>query len=68
MDFVVDLDRILIPIEVKVSATPRPAMVNSIKIFQNDYGNHAGHGYVVHPGDMNLPLGEKIDALPFAEL
>ncbi len=68
VDFVVDLDRKLIPIEVKVSATPRPAMANSIKIFQNDYGNQVGHGYVVHPGNMNLPLGGKIDALPFAEL
>ena len=68
VDIVVDLDTKLIPIEVKLSATPRPAMANSVKIFQNDYGNQAGHGYVVHPGDMNLPLGEKVDALPFAEL
>ena len=68
VDFVVDLDTRLIPIEVKLSATPRPAMANSIKIFQNDHRNQAGQGYVVHPGDMNLPLSEKIDALPFAEL
>ena len=29
-------------------------------------GNPAG--YVVHPGDVRLPLGRTVTALPFAEL
>ncbi len=47
VDFIVDVGRGLIPIEVKLSATP---------------------GYVVHPGDLRLPLGPSVTSLPFAEL
>jgi hypothetical protein len=58
----------LVPIEVKLSATPRPAMASSIKTFQQDFENKALPGYVVHPGDMRLPLGSHVTALPFSEL
>ena len=56
------------PIEVKLSATPRPAMASAIKTFQKDLGDRALPGYVVHPGDIVLPLGPGVTALPFAEL
>jgi predicted AAA+ superfamily ATPase len=58
----------LIPIEVKLSTTPRPIMAASVKIFQEDYGGKAGPGYVVHPGMIRLPLGSNTTALPFEEL
>ena len=58
----------LVPIEVKLLATPRPAMASSIRKFQQDFGNKATPGYVVHPGDMRLPLGSNVTALPFTEL
>jgi uncharacterized protein len=45
----------LVPIEVKLSATPRPAMASSIKTFQEDFGDKAMPGYVVHRGDMRHP-------------
>ena len=66
VDFVVETPSGLVPIEVKLSATPRPAMAASIKIFREDIGSNAMPGYVVHPGDMRLPLGEGVTALPFA--
>ena len=68
VDFVVETARKLVPIEVKLSATPRPAMANSIRRFQSDLAGAAMPGYVVHPGDLRLPLGSKVTALPFAEL
>ena len=58
----------LVPIEVKLSATPRPAMAESIMTFQRDFGGKAGPGYVVHPGDVRLPLSSGVTAIPFADL
>jgi hypothetical protein len=43
-------------------------MAFSIKTFQKDMGDKAMPGYVVHPGDVRLPLGPNVTALPFAEL
>ncbi len=68
VDFVVETGGNLVPIEVKLSATPRPAMASAIKIFQKDFGDKALPGYVVHPGDIMLPLSPDVTALPFAEL
>jgi predicted AAA+ superfamily ATPase len=58
----------LVPVEVKLSATPRSAFSSSIKIFQKDYGKRVLPGYVVHSGDVRLPLAPGVTALPFAEL
>lgn len=68
VDFVVEAAGKLVPIEVKLSATPRTAMASSIKSFQEDFGDKALAGYVVHPGNIRLPLGLNVVALPFAEL
>jgi len=68
VDFIVVTERGLVPIEVKLSATPRPAMASAVKTFQKDFGDKALPGYVVHPGDMMLPLCPGVTALPFALL
>lgn len=68
VDLVVDTGTVLVPIEVKSSATPRPAMGDSIRTFRADLGRRAAEGYVLHAGDMRLPLGPGVQALPFAEL
>ncbi len=68
VDFVIETGGKLVPIEVKLSATPRPAMAAAIKTFQRDMEGTAMPGYVVHPGDIFLPLGSGVTALPFANL
>ena len=68
VDFVVETGGRLVPIEVKLSATPRPAMAAAIKTLHADLGRAALPGYVVHPGDIHLPLGPRVTALPFADL
>lgn len=68
VDLVVEAGGKLIPIEVKLSATPRPAMADAIRTFKEDFGRKAGAGYVVHPGDVRLPLAPGVTALPFGEL
>jgi predicted AAA+ superfamily ATPase len=68
VDIVVDAGRKLIPFEVKLSSTPRPAMAKGILTFQRDFGEKAAPGFVVHPGDSRLPLARDVTALPFQEL
>ena len=68
VDFVIEAGESLVPVEVKVSATPRPAMAKAIRMLQRELGATATPGYVVHPGDVALPLGQGARALPFGEL
>ena len=68
VDIVVESCGKLVPIEVKLSATPRPGMAGSIRTLQKDLGAEAMPGYVVHPGDVRLPLGSGATALPFSDL
>lgn len=68
VDFVVDTGSTLIPIEVKTSATPRPAMAAGIVAFRELLGAKTAPGYVVHAGDVRLPLAPDVTALPFVEL
>lgn len=68
VDFVVETAGRLVPVEVKLTATPRPGMASSIRTFREDFGKKAFPGYVVHPGDVRLPLGPNVTALPFGGL
>ena len=68
VDIVVESDGKLVPIEVKLSATPRLSMAAAIRTLQKDLGPAAPPGYVVHPGDVRLPMGSGVTALPFSNL
>jgi len=68
VDFIVEDGGLLIPIEAKLSATPRTAMASGIQAFRQDLGKKAGAGYVIHPGDVRLPIAQGVTALPFGEL
>ena len=68
VDLLVETGGKLVPIEVKLSATPKSPMAAGIRALRDDLGNKIASGYVVHPGEIRLPLGEGITALPFAEM
>jgi hypothetical protein len=68
VDILVDFAGKIIPIEVKLSATPRPEMASSIKMFLKDFGEKSMRGYVVHGGNVQLPLGSGVIALPYSAL
>jgi len=68
VDFVVQTEGSLVPIEVKLSATPRAAMAAGIRAFRRDFGDRSAPGYVIHGGDTRLPLGPDATAWPFAWL
>ncbi|MBM4029013.1 MAG: ATP-binding protein [Planctomycetes bacterium] len=63
VDFVVEHAGRCIPIEAKLSSTPRPRMASGIEAFARDFPE-SEKGYVVHTGDMILPLGEHALGLP----
>ena len=68
VDLIVETAGQIVPIEVRLSATPRPGMARAIRTLQRDLGAGAMPGYVVHPGDVRLPVGPGATALPFADL
>jgi uncharacterized protein len=68
VDLLVETGSMLVPIEVKLSSTPLPTMASGIRTLREDLGGKAGPGYVVHGGDLRLPLGPEITAIPFGEL
>jgi hypothetical protein len=43
-------------------------MTSGIRAFQEDSGGRSAPGYVIHAGDLRLPLAPGITALPFSEL
>jgi predicted AAA+ superfamily ATPase len=68
VDIVVEFGSRLVPLEVKLSSTPRPAMASSIKTFREDFKEKAALGYILHTGSVQLPLGPGVTALPFRKL
>ncbi len=68
VDFVVETGGRLVPVEVKLSATPRQIMARSINVFCEEIGEAAMPGYVVHPGEMCLPLSPDAVTLPLTQL
>ncbi len=68
VDLIVETAGRLIPIEIKMSATPDRSMARNIVLFRKDHYGKAEKGFVVHPGDVTLPLARDAVALPFADL
>jgi predicted AAA+ superfamily ATPase len=67
VDFLVLSRGRIVPVEVKLSATPRPALAKPILGLQEALGNRGGHGFVVHPGIGALPLAATVTSLGFEE-
>jgi len=68
VDFLIETEHTLTPVEVKASSTPRPAMAAGIHALRRDLGSRVGSGIVVHTGSHTLPLGEGVMAVPFGSL
>jgi uncharacterized protein len=68
VDLLVEADGQIIPIEIKQGATPHPRMARHVHGLRRDLGPATHPGFVIHGGDVRLPLGEGTIALPFAEL
>lgn len=67
VDLVVEHGGRLVPVEVKLSATPHPSMAAGILAFRADYRDQAGEGFVVHTGTGRLPLAPAVSAMSWEE-
>jgi hypothetical protein len=47
---------------------PRSAMTRNLTAFRKDLQERAAPGYVIHPGEVRLPLAPGVTALPFNDL
>jgi hypothetical protein len=68
VDLIVETAGKLIPIEIKMSATPDRSMARNIVSLRKELYGQSEKGFVVHPGDVTLPLVPDAVALPFADL
>ncbi len=68
VDLIVETDSGLVPVEVKLGATPSPSMAKGIEAFRKDHGGRAERGLVIHSGAEVLPLGPSVLAWPFSAL
>lgn len=68
VDLIVETQTGLVPLEIKLSQTPRLEMAKELHAFRSDFSAKAMPGYVVHPGDVLLPLGHGVTALPLSML
>jgi hypothetical protein len=68
VDIIVQFEGKIIPVEVKKTGTPKPKMAEGIKTLFENFGDRIQKGFVIHTGDVHLPLAPKITALPFGEL
>ncbi len=68
VDFLVEREQRLIPIECKTSATPRREFAHGIDVLCAELPTKVAPGFVVHPGDASMPLGPNAVALPFSAL
>jgi hypothetical protein len=65
VDIIVEAAGQCIPIEVKLSSTPKPKMATGIESFYKDFP-HSHRGYLVYSGENVLPVGRNITALPLS--
>ncbi len=68
VDVIIETQAGLLPLEIKLSQTPRLEMAKEIQAFRRDFTTKALPGYVIYPGDLVLPLGEGATALPLSRL
>jgi len=68
VDIVIESGGKLCPLEIKLSATPNPAHAKGLHEFKKLFAERALPGYVIHAGDVRLPLGSGVTALPFGDL
>lgn len=67
IDFVISVDGMLHPIEVKVAATPSPDMVRHFKVLESQKQN-VGTGAIVCLTDRKRPLSDKVVAMSVWEI
>jgi predicted AAA+ superfamily ATPase len=56
----------IVGIEVKATASPRPRDAAGLKLLRDKLGDRFRHGFLLHLGPTQIPLGDRISAVPLA--
>ena len=64
VDYVIEKENLLIPIEVKLTPSPKPNDMRHLKTFLNEYPT-AKHGFILCDCDMPMAMSDNITALPW---
>lgn len=68
-DLVVETSNGLVPIEVKASGTASPRWATALERVRMDLGpDRTAPGFVVHPGQVQTPIGRGVVAIPFRDM
>lgn len=57
----------IVPVEIRLSATPKPAMAAGILALSQALAEKVEPAYLIHPGEARLALAPGVLALPFAQ-
>ena len=68
VDFIIDQKLHLIPIEAKLTATPKSSDAKGIETFKTLFKERCAPGYIVHPGATQTKVATEISFLPFSFL
>ncbi len=68
VDFILEDGQQLIPIEAKLTATPKPEHAQAIEHFQKLFSTRAAHGFIVCLCRERFPLTSSVDAVPLGAL
>jgi hypothetical protein len=65
VDFVIEHDGVLLPIEVKATRRPRPADIRHLRLFREEYGTRVPGALLLYCGDEVAWLAEDVLAAPW---
>ncbi len=66
VDFVIERGSKVFPIEVKMTARPRPGDFRGLRVFLDEYGKAAPHAVLLHTGRKAERLADRIWAIPLS--
>jgi predicted AAA+ superfamily ATPase len=66
VDFVIESEGRLTPVEVKSTKRPRLDDTDGLNAFLDEYPDAARHGLLIHTGDVIEPMSPRIWAIPLA--
>ncbi|MFQ5630274.1 MAG: ATP-binding protein [bacterium] len=68
VDFILDFGTHLVPIEVKLSATPKPQIAENLKAFAKLFEEKVHHTFLICLTEKPVLLARNVTALPFTAL
>jgi hypothetical protein len=66
VDFVIEREGLLMPVEVKAAGRPRLSDTSGLNAFLDEYPESAPHGLLLHTGDAVEALSPRIWAIPLS--